>query len=151
MAFPAPGSAMSQPMERRFIRHASRIPIRFDLDEDEPGVESHYFLRNVSDGGVCFVSGRRLPLAFPICLHIPVSGEEFEVTGNVAWCRASGRGFEVGVAFDRLQDRFTVRMVEQVCHIQDYRAQVEREEGRTLTSEQAAAEWVDRFAGDFPQ
>ena len=142
---------MSQATKRRFIRHPSRIPIRFDLDEDKQHGGSRYFLRNVSDGGVCFASGRRLPLGCPICLHIPVLGEEFEVSGNVAWCRSNGCGFEVGVAFDCLQDRFTVRMVEQVCHIQDYRAQIEREEGRTLTSEQAAAEWVERFAGDFPQ
>ena len=99
---------------------------------------------------VARTSWPKLPVGLPIRLQIPVFGEALAVDGSVAWCRLAGRGYEVGVAFDHQQDRFAVRMVEQLCYIEDYRGQVERAEGRTLSSEQAAAEWVERFADQFP-
>jgi hypothetical protein len=143
--------------ERRFIRHPTRVPIRYALDrpalsdvsDDESFDRNH--LRNVSDGGVCFAAEQPVSPGAPIHLCIPLLGDDFEIDGSVAWCREVGRGYEVGVAFDSAQERFSVRMVEQLCYVEDYRTQVEREQGRTLSSEQAAAEWVERFAEDFPR
>lgn len=140
--------SVSQRLDRRFIRHPSRLPISFALPNASARPDE--CLRNVSEGGVCFASVTQLQDGLPIRLQIPVFGDQFEVDGTVAWCRPAGRGFDVGVQFDRRQDRFAVRMVEQLCYIEDYRARVEREEGRTLSSEQAAAEWIKRFAKQFP-
>ena len=33
-------------------------------------------------------------------------------------------------------------MIDQLCHIERYRWKVQDEEGRQLTSEEAAAEWI---------
>ncbi|MCZ7563309.1 MAG: hypothetical protein M5U08_05410 [Burkholderiales bacterium] len=41
-------------------------------------------------------------------------------------------------------------MVEQVCHIEEYRRAVARDEGRTLSTEEAAAEWIAEYAARFP-
>jgi hypothetical protein len=41
-------------------------------------------------------------------------------------------------------------MIEQICHIREYRRQVRAEEGRKLTPRQAALEWVTRHAATFP-
>jgi hypothetical protein len=137
-------------VERRFIRHPSRIPISFDAPE-VGGTSRHDPLRNVSDGGVCFSAANALQPGSPIRLCIPVFGERFEVDGTVAWCRRQNGRYDIGVAFAREQDRFAVRMVEQLCYIEEYRNRVEREQGRTMSSEQAAAEWVEHFAGEFPE
>ena len=134
--------------ERRFIRHPSRMPIRFDLQGDVHGRDER--LRNVSEGGVCFASAVELDPGHAIRLSIPLLGQVYEVDGCVAWCRPADRGFDVGVRFLSPQDRFCVRMVEQLCYIEDYRLQVQREEGRELDSEQAAEEWIARFAEHFP-
>jgi hypothetical protein len=40
-------------------------------------------------------------------------------------------------------------MVQQVCAIEQYR-QEQEQQGRMLNSQQAAAEWITRFAGRFP-
>jgi len=40
-------------------------------------------------------------------------------------------------------------MIEQLCHIERYRWKVQKEEGRLLTSEEAAVEWISRYAGVF--
>jgi hypothetical protein len=42
-------------------------------------------------------------------------------------------------------------MVEQVCHIEQYKADVLKKEGRELTGEEAAKEWILKYAKDFPR
>lgn len=133
---------------RRYIRHPSRIPIRYDLHGDIDHRDD--VLRNVSEGGLCFATNVLLEVGQSIHLAIPLLGESYEVDGLVAWCRETLYGYEVGVRFMTPQDRFSVRMVEQLCYIEDYRQQVERQEGRQLSSEQAAEEWIARFAEHFP-
>lgn len=136
-------------VKRRFIRHPSRMPIHFDLQGDCRDRTQH--LRNVSEGGVCFMAQAALDSGIRLRLKIPVFDQLFEIDATVAWCREKAPGFEVGVRFDSLQDHFSVRMIEQLVYIEDYRRQVEREEGRTMSSEQAAEEWVERFAERFPR
>jgi hypothetical protein len=41
-------------------------------------------------------------------------------------------------------------MVEQVCSIERYRRLMESEEGRVLTRDEAAQEWIAKYAGRFP-
>jgi hypothetical protein len=41
-------------------------------------------------------------------------------------------------------------MVEQVCHIESYKQQILKSEGRKLSPEEAAVEWVSKFAANFP-
>lgn len=140
--------AAAPPVERRFIRHPSRMPIAFDLQGDVTRRDEQ--LRNVSEGGLCFATAVALDPGQSIRLTIPLLGQMYEAEACVAWCRLHGDGYEVGVRFLSPQDRFCVRMVEQLCYIEDYREQVEREEGRRLSSEQAAEEWIARFAEHFP-
>jgi hypothetical protein len=41
-------------------------------------------------------------------------------------------------------------MVEQVCHIENYKKEVYQTEGRLLTAEEAAVEWIHKYASQFP-
>jgi hypothetical protein len=41
-------------------------------------------------------------------------------------------------------------MVEQLCHIEAYRRRVLQDEGRRLTDEEAAMEWIANYADRFP-
>jgi hypothetical protein len=84
-------------------------------------------------------------------LRIPVVRPAFETRARVVWCRASEAGYDLGVEFLDPSDAFRARMVEQVCHIEDYRAGVYRSEGRELTAEQAAMEWIGKYASEFPE
>ena len=138
----------SEHKERRFIRHPTGMPIRFELHGDLPQQGEH--LRNVSEGGLCFSSTVALDQGLPIRIIIPLFGQQYQIEGAVAWSRPTAAGFDIGVRFFSQQDRFCVRMVEQLCYIEDYRRQVETEEGRRLSSEQAAAEWIERYAEHFP-
>ena len=48
------------------------------------------------------------------------------------------------------EDVFRARMVAQVCYIEDYRRSIARAEGRELSSEEAAGEWIAKYASKFP-
>jgi len=54
------------------------------------------------------------------------------------------------MSFNREAEAFRQRMQEQLCHIEAYRQQVWVSEGRQLSRQQAAAEWIERYAAKFP-
>lgn len=153
-------SEYDEAVMRQYIRHPSHIPIEFQLDDATPPVP--YRTTDVSEGGLCFQAegpmprGKRIRLNIPLCfqahgcLEESRSEEHFEAEGVVAWCRKELDRYAVGVQFLDSNTRFGVRMVEQVCHIEHYRHDVLLEEGRSLTSEEAAREWVERYAAEFP-
>jgi hypothetical protein len=55
-----------------------------------------------------------------------------------------------GLSFSDASARSHGRIVEQLCHIENYRRKQREEHNRELTSHQAAAEWITANAADFP-
>ena len=41
-------------------------------------------------------------------------------------------------------------MIEQICHIENYRQLIKKEQGIELSSEQAAKQWIQKYAHTFP-
>lgn len=135
---------------RKYIRHPSDIPIEFSVEELPVNAAPCPRLKDVSLGGLCFSADCPLKSGTPIHIEIPVENKGFGADGVIAWCRPDGSKYSVGVQFTDSTTKFSVRMVEQICHIEHYRTEVARREGRELTSEEAATEWVAKFAADFP-
>jgi hypothetical protein len=133
---------------RSFIRHPSDIPIDFQLGE----VVNHSsdYLRNVSRGGLAFHSQVALDIDSIIQISIPLVEPVFEAVGRVTWCKPMDGEYEVGVEFLEDDDIFRARMVEQICHIEHYKQEMLKCEGRKLSGEQAAAEWIKKYAPQFP-
>ncbi len=104
----------------------------------------------VSQGGLCcrvsesFAAGERVSVR--IALVRPV----FEIAGEVVWCRQRSSSWEVAVRFLNAQDAYAARMIEQICHIESYKADMLRREGRALSAEEAAQEWIANYAEHFP-
>jgi hypothetical protein len=134
---------------RQFIRHASDVPIEFRCVGD-----SGYVGRcgkNIGFGGLAFLSDTAIEPETIVALRIPCLRPAFEVpAARVAWCKNEGGRYAVGVDFLDADAAFRVRMVEQICHIENYRRDVEVQEGRKLTTEEAAREWIKRYASSFP-
>ncbi len=135
---------------RSYIRHPSDIPIEFQTDEQTEGTSEEH-LNNISAGGLSFTTTRALKAGSLITIRITNVEPDFVARAQVAWCKAEGGGFVVGVAFAESSDLFRARMVEQVCHIEHYKAEVLAEEGRQIDGEQAAQEWIQKFATQFPR
>ncbi len=107
-------------------------------------------LINISEGGLCVHCGNAIAHGTTVMVSFPHEQETFEAQGLVIWCCQTDDGYDVGIQFCSDEDRFGVRMMEQVSQIEHYRNQVEREEGRRLTIEQAAREWIAQYAPRFP-
>lgn len=133
---------------RRFLRHPADIPIEVKAHGQAAHDIQH--TTNLSIGGLAFRCDREFSPGVLVDLCIPFVQPAFEVEAFVAWCRKSGDRFELGVEFLNQDDAFMARMVEQICQIETYQKEVYRAEGRLLTVEEAAAEWISKYAAKFP-
>lgn len=133
---------------RHFIRHPADIPIECHITHYEPC--RRHDLKDISPGGLCFQTPDALEQGCVIQIRIPVQEPPFEVTGTIVWCQRSNGHYHVGVQFADANADFSVRMVEQVCQICHYQREVLEKEGRSLSGAEAAAEWIAKYARDFP-
>ncbi|CAN5691845.1 hypothetical protein BH23GEM10_BH23GEM10_09130 [soil metagenome] len=134
--------------ERRFIRHTLDVPLEVQRDGVGPTITQQGV--NVSSGGLAFLYDACPVNGDIVRIRIPTVEPPFEARARVVWCRPEDGRFLVGVEFQDSADAFRVRMVEQVCAVEQYREKVLKEEGRRLSSQEAAAEWIGRYAGRFP-
>jgi hypothetical protein len=134
--------------QREFLRHTVDVPIEVvRVGEPDPLVEQGI---NVGHGGLAFLSTICPAIGDLLEIRITTVKPPFEGRARVAWCRPESAKYLVGVQFLDQGAAFRSRMVQQVCSIENYRKQVQQEDGRVLTPQEAAAEWVARFAGRFP-
>lgn len=129
---------------RRHVRHPSDLPVHVRLSK----LVSHDrdYLRNISRGGLCFTSPVPIGAGATIHIEIPVAQPVFETDGVVVWCDSAENGFEVGVRFvGSLQDP---RIVEEICQVENYRREIWLREGRQLSGEEAALEWMAHRPGE---
>lgn len=133
---------------RNYIRHPSDIPLQFQLQEDTKG-ETEY-LNNISYGGLSFNSKTPLRENSTLKINISVVKPKFEALGKVTWCQKENNSYIIGVMFLDQNDNFKARMVEQICHIEHYKREVFENEKRIISGEEAAVEWIKKYAGLFP-
>jgi len=105
-------------------------------------------MSDVGVGGIAFFTNVAFDNGVVLKITVPHVDPPFEAECIVCWRRLSGENFEVGVKFLDAESRFRVRMVEQVCHIEDYRRR-ELQAGRVLSNEESALEWIGKYAADF--
>lgn len=118
------------------------------VDDDDELLPEH--LHNISLGGLAFHSAKALPVGQQVKVCFPVLDPEHHLSGNVVWNKKVDSGFEIGIEFEDPQQLYRLRMIEQICHIEHYRTQVLEHEGRDLSSEEAAKEWIEHYATSFP-
>ena len=125
---------------------SSRVEDEQDIDENLDQT-----ITNVSLGGLAFESQTAYTVTDRVRINIPILDRDNSLIGNVAWCEEASSGYEVGVEFEKSRDFFRMRMIEQICHIEHYRGEVLRAQGRELNAQEAAAEWISKYAGNFPK
>ena len=133
---------------RQYIRHPSDIPIEYELGDVVASQKD--FLKNISEGGLSFQSSICLEIGASIMIRIPFRSPVFEEKGIVVWCRKNKKIFDVGVRFLNESSEFRLRMIEQICYIEHYKKEVLEKEDRKLSAAEAASEWIEKFAKDFP-
>ncbi len=134
---------------RNFIRHPADIPIKIIKNESEDCYRQP--LQDISIGGLCCRLNEPLAVGDEIKIIIDLIEPVLEMSGRVVWCRAADTAYELGIEYRGGEDVYRLRMVEQICHIEHYRKEMQIREGRNISSEQAAREWIVKFAEGFPK
>lgn len=137
----------SDHQERRaFIRHPADIPIETEALPGGPVSR----LADVSYGGLAFLAER--PQRPGTLLRIRIAGNAGSLSTKaiVAWCHPEGDGYRIGVRFETPEEAYRSRLFEQVIAIERFREDLARAEGRAIPRDEAAREWIQRHAGDFP-
>ncbi len=132
---------------RAFIRHPVTIPI--SLRTADSGGQSE-LSQDVGLGGLALEWPEALEPGASVHIHIDIVRPPFSTRGRVAWNRPMGDRYLLGIRFLDQDDAYRARMVEQVCHIEHYRREIFREQGRELSEDEAAREWMEIYARDFP-
>ncbi len=135
-------------MMRQFIRHPVSIPIEIDKSSRLKNGALHAL--NIGYGGLAFRCQHTIKLGTVIKIKISCIQPAFEADAKVMWCCKQEDGAEIGVEFLNSDDAFMARMVEQICYIETYKNEVNLKENRTLTTEEAAVEWINKYAANFP-
>lgn len=137
----------------KFIRHPYGIPIRYSLLDQEMSSSEGKELTGINGSGLCFQCSAPLEPETLIRMEIRVRIPPFEADAIVMWCNQVGNSkqYEIGVRFLDDNSDFNLRMVEQVCQIEQYKNDVYQNENRRLSNEEAAAEWIEKHAHNFPQ
>ena len=139
---------------RNFIRHPIDIPIKIIESEGEDSESEDSLdqsLDDISIGGLRCLSDKPLAAGTEITIIIGLVEPALEIPGIVIWCQATDTSYELGIEYQGEKDVYRLRMVEQICNIEHYRKEVQSREGRDISSEEAAREWITKFAGKFPK
>lgn len=132
---------------RAYIRHPADIPIEFEVEDVEPRREP---LSNISVGGLAFRCDHHIPENTSLIIRVPLVAPQIALRGRVIWSRHDHDHFDIGIQFTDPETEFRIRMIEQICHIEHYKRTIAQNEGREMSGEEAALEWINKYASQFP-
>lgn len=140
---------MASNQTQSYIRHPNDIPAQISLCSETPistNTASHS-----GHIGISLSTDTFYAIGTALEITITINDPAFKAAGHVAWCiPEKNNQFRTGLVFDDPATAYAVRMIEQICHIEQYRREIKKTEGRFLSREDAAHEWIVRFAKDFP-
>lgn len=134
---------------RKFIRHPVSVPIEVSIASDS-ALDGKGLTSDIGVGGLALRT--HIPIEPGTLVNIKISfiDPQFETRGRVVWCRKRDELVELGIEFLSNEDAFRLRMIEQICYIENYKALARRDLNRELTIEEAAVEWISKYAKNFP-
>ncbi|MCP8687072.1 hypothetical protein [Marinobacterium sedimentorum] len=131
--------------QQRFIRHPDEIPLELQVvDPLCNTVQLPMPLGLLCRSAAMIATGQQVNISTSELAHAPA------ITGQIEWCHAHQDHFELHICFASDEHAQRMRMFEQVCHIRRYRQWVQDQQGRSLSEDEAALEWIAKYAALFP-
>jgi hypothetical protein len=133
---------------RQSERHTLEIPINISI----PGASSKTITgatHDISKGGLAFISDVSFAINQTINVLIQITRPFYEETARVIWSKPKGNSYEIGVQFNNANALYRLKMLEQVKLIEQYRQDMKTEQGVELSPEEAAMEWISKYAKKF--
>jgi len=136
---------------RRHVRQLTGIPIQITLDRAPQYLKQIQddSINNVSLGGLSFIADKRFDIDQLIQVCFPILNDKTVLSCRVIWCEKYNLDYRLGLEFDDENERQRLKIIDQISDIENYRRRKEAIEGRSISSEQAAREWVQQYAGKF--
>ena len=136
--------------KRRFYRHPISVPLSLSAAEETKEARSESL--DVSLGGLSFLWPRKLPKGALVGVNIAVKDKLFEIKSKVAYTKEDSKTgkFRTGVSFTDYPSAFMARLAEEMLEILRYRKNLSRELGREIPEEEAASQWIRKYAARFP-
>jgi len=132
-----------------FLRHPADIQITVNVISSSAARTP--FLMQAKNNGLVFSNSFALSNGMLVKITIPVVRPCFELFGYISWCRRRDYGYQVGMALMSETDMARTRMVEQVCYIEHYRRSELKGSRRSMSVDDAAREWIQKYASKFPR
>jgi len=130
-----------------FVAHPKDLPLEITLIEDQPfPVSTEEKLGFV---GITCLASQHYECGRSVRVTLEEIDPNFCVTGRIVWCDREVGEYRVAIEFPIKDECYCVRMVEQLSQIEHYRRQA-KTQGRRLNYNEAAAEWIQKFAASFP-
>lgn len=101
-------------------------------------------------GGLSCLSRDKFTVGHLVAICIPQVCASFIAITRVRWRRRQPDGYQLGLDFLDPGQAFQIRMLEQTFYISLYRQHIAQEEGRHLSDNEAAQEWIRRYGAAFP-
>ncbi len=131
--------------QQLFIRHPDEIPLELQVVEQTFDTASSTMpLGLVCTSAAMLASGQLVNIRAHGLINNP------DITGQIQWCYAQNDHYELRILFSSDEHAQRMRMFEQVCHIRHYRQWVHDQQGRALSEDEAALEWIAKYAALFP-
>ncbi len=128
-----------QTLRRRVFRYrAKEAPLQYALADIVAHQEE--YVQNINPAGLCFKAKRHLKKGATIFVEMPLPTIKKE--SKVLWCRKSNGHYNVGIQFMHKDGETPHPLIDQGCDIEDYKSNVLEKDGRVLTGEEAALEWL---------
>jgi hypothetical protein len=137
----------------RATRQVIHHPIEVPIEVQTIGTQARDCLpvSTTSLAELVFELSYRINVGEVVMVRIPSVNDSARICGKVIWLAKSACGYVIGISFYSEDEAFRMRMIEQICHIEAYRKEKLSSEGRKLSSEEAAVEWISRYAANFPR
>ena len=130
---------------RQHPRYAIEIEARVEAD----GAEFRARTRDLSRSGMCFVTKEAVSVGIPVVIEAALkfspnaSSEALPLSARVMWCTPVHEGFQVGVAFTRLQAQ-TLDYLD--LFLKYLKGEIDVQSGEPIMEDETPEEDGDKFA-----
>ena len=135
--------------QRRFYRHPIKCPIQVREAAEHPAERLESV--NISEGGLCFFSEHSLVPKTSVEVDIPIREKSFHIRARVVYSHEDAQTslYKTGVTFEDTDSLFKAKLAEEILAIEKFREALVRLEGREVSEEEAARQWITKYAKKF--
>ena len=100
---------------------------------------------------LCFFCEHSLTPKTSIEVDIPIREKFFHIRARVVYSREDTQTslYKTGVTFEDTDSLFKAKLAEEILAIEKFREKLVRLEGREVTEEEAASQWISKHAKKF--